>query len=74
MIQAVAADGWSAAAGKVELTRVRRDPDGVRPSGGQGSHMLRALAEGDALAVIPGEVDWIEPGDLVHCLPLVGHS
>ena len=74
VIQAVAADGWSAAAGKVELTRVRRDPDGVRPSGGQGSHMLRALAEGDALAVIPGEVDWIEPGDLVHCLPLVGHS
>lgn len=74
LVDAVAAQGWPTVQGKVELTRVRRDPDGVRPSGGQGSHMLRALAEGDALAIVPSDVSQVCAGDIVRCLPLVGHS
>jgi molybdopterin molybdotransferase len=34
----------------------------VRASGGQGSHMLSALAAADALAVVPEGVDRLEPG------------
>ncbi len=74
LVDAVAACDWASAEDKVELTRVRTDPDGVRPSGGQGSHMLRALAQGDALAVIPAEVTQVRAGDHVRCLPLLGHS
>ena len=37
----------------------------VRLAGGQGSHVLSALAASDGLAVVPEEVDRIEPGDEV---------
>ena len=72
--EAVAGEAWSTVAGKVELTRVVETRDGVRPSGAQGSHVLGALAEATALAVVPAEVERVEPGDPVRCIPLLGQD
>jgi molybdopterin molybdotransferase len=72
--EAVADTGWPAAPGKVELTRVVESAGRVRPSGGQGSHVLGALSAATALAVVPADVDRVEPGDLVRCLPLLGQD
>ncbi|MFQ6173416.1 gephyrin-like molybdotransferase Glp [Oryzobacter sp. R7] len=69
---AVAAASWGTAPGKVELTRVVEDGGRVRPSGGQGSHVLGALAGATALAVVPAATDRVEEGDTVRCLPLLG--
>lgn len=69
--ESVAAQGWSSIEGRAEFTRVVLDADGVRPSGGQGSHMLGALAEATHLAVVNAETTQIQPGDVVHLLPLV---
>ncbi|GGB82070.1 molybdopterin molybdenumtransferase [Knoellia flava TL1] len=74
LVDGVAAQGWSSVPGKVELTRVVLGPDGVRPSGGQGSHMLGALADATHLAVVDAATTNIEPGDVVHLLPLVGQD
>ncbi|MFV0463541.1 MAG: gephyrin-like molybdotransferase Glp [Nostocoides sp.] len=78
-VAATASVGWPAAAGKLECTRVVLEPRtddrgglGIRPSGGQGSHMLGALADANALALVPPEVTRVEPGDLLQCLPLLG--
>ncbi len=38
----------------------------VRHSGGQGSHMLSAMASADALAIVPESIDRIEPGGEVE--------
>ena len=70
--EAVADAAWSAAPGKVELTRVVETKGRVRPSGGQGSHVLGALAGATALALVPADVAAVEPGDVLHCLPLLG--
>lgn len=72
--EAVAETGWSAAPGKVELTRVVEHGGHVRPSGGQGSHVLGALSAATALAVVPADVDRVEPGDRLRCLPLLGQD
>jgi molybdopterin molybdotransferase len=71
---AVAEVGWPAAPGKVELTRVVEVAGRVRPSGGQGSHVLGALSAATALAVVPADVERVEPGDRLRCLPLVGQD
>jgi molybdopterin molybdotransferase len=45
--------------------RIRRDGSGrlsLRLAGGQGSHVLSALAAADALAVVPEEVDELAAG------------
>ena len=72
--EAVAATAWNAAPGKVELTRVVEEQGRVRPSGGQGSHVLGALAGATALAVVPVEVTRVEEGDRLRCLPLLGQD
>jgi molybdopterin molybdotransferase len=74
LTQGVAAQGWSSVPGKVEFTRVALGAEGVRPSGGQGSHMLAALADATHLAVIDAGTSAIRPGDSVHLLPLVGQD
>ena len=71
---AVADAGWGAAPGKTELTRVVEAGGRVVPSGGQGSHVLGALAAATALAVVPTDVDRVLPGDRVRCLPLLGQD
>lgn len=72
--EGVAAEGWGTIEGRVEFTRVRIDADGVRRSGGQGSHMLGALADATHLAIVPAEVGEIRPGDRVQLLRLVGQD
>ncbi|MFW5469080.1 gephyrin-like molybdotransferase Glp [Knoellia sp. CPCC 206435] len=74
MASALAAQGWSSVEGKVELTRVVLQADGVRPSGGQGSHMLGALAEATHLAVVDAATAEVREGDTVRLLPLVGQD
>ena len=71
---AVADTAWAAAPGKVELTRVVETDGRVRPSGGQGSHVLGALSAATALAVVPADVDRVEPGDRLRCIPLLGQD
>ncbi len=71
--QAVAGVGWPTSPGRAEMTRVVDSGGTVRPSGGQGSHVLGALADATALAMVPAEVEQIQPGDTVRCLPLLGH-
>jgi molybdopterin molybdotransferase len=72
--EAVAEVGWGAAPGKVELTRVVESAAGVRPSGGQGSHVLGALAAATALALVPADVDRVVPGLRLRCIPLLGQD
>ncbi|MFC7491252.1 MULTISPECIES: gephyrin-like molybdotransferase Glp [unclassified Knoellia] len=72
--EAMAAEGWSSIGGKVEFTRVVLGADGARPSGGQGSHMLGALAEATHLAVVDAETTQIRPGDTVQLVSLVGEN
>ena len=52
-----------------DLGNPLRDDHGrlrVRHAGGQGSHMLSAMASADALAIVPESVDRIEPGGEVE--------
>ncbi|WP_299445670.1 gephyrin-like molybdotransferase Glp [uncultured Phycicoccus sp.] len=70
---AVAGEQWPVVREKVELTRVVEEAGVVRPSGGQGSHMLAALAEATALAMVPVGAAEVRVGDTVHCLPILGH-
>jgi molybdopterin molybdotransferase len=49
-------------------------PDGSRavtPVGGQGSHVVGALARSQSLVVVPPEVTRVEPGDVVAVLDLL---
>ncbi|MEO6791900.1 MAG: gephyrin-like molybdotransferase Glp [Ornithinibacter sp.] len=72
--ESVAATSWSTARGKVELTRVVEEGGAVRPSGGQGSHVLGALAGATALAVVPADADGVREGDPVRCIPILGQD
>ena len=58
----------------MEFLRVVLDDDKARLAGGQGSHMLGALAAADALAVIPAEVTEVRAGEALECLPLLGRE
>lgn len=73
-LPAVAAEPLSSVPGKMEFLRVVLDDDRARLAGGQGSHMLGALAAADALAVIPPEVTQVRAGDPIECLPLLGRE
>ncbi len=59
--------------GRTEMTRVVERDGVVVPSGGQGSHVLGALAGATALAVVPADVATVEEGQALRCLPLLGH-
>jgi len=73
-VPAVAAEPFTSVRGKMEFLRVVLDDDRARLAGGQGSHMLGALAEADALAVIPEDVTEVRAGDELECLPLLGRE
>ncbi|MDQ4097547.1 MAG: molybdopterin molybdotransferase MoeA [Actinomycetota bacterium] len=73
-VPAVADESFTSVPGKMEFVRVVLDDDRVRLAGGQGSHMLGALAAADALAVVPPEVTEIHKGDELECLPLLGRE
>jgi molybdopterin molybdotransferase len=72
--EAVAGAAWPKVVGRAEMTRVVVEDGVARPSGGQGSHMLGALAEATALAVVPAEADGVREGDRLHCFPLLGRD
>ncbi|MDH6585295.1 molybdopterin biosynthesis enzyme [Streptomyces sp. SAI-133] len=42
----------------------------VRPVGGAGSHLVAALAQADALIVVPEDVESVEPGTEVEVVLL----
>jgi molybdopterin molybdotransferase len=73
-VSAVAAERFTSVPGKMEFLRVILEDDRARLAGGQGSHMLGALAAADALAVIPPEVTEVQQGDELECLPLLGRE
>jgi molybdopterin molybdotransferase len=73
-LPATAAEAMTSVPGKMEFLRVVLDDDRARLAGGQGSHMLGALAAADALAVIPEDVTRVEPGEPIECLPLLGRE
>ena len=68
-IDATADEGWSTDPAKVVFSRVALSTqDGrlrARPSGGQMSNVLSALARADAFAVVPVGTGAINPGDTV---------
>lgn len=73
-LPATADEQFTSVPGKMEFVRVVLDDDRARLAGGQGSHMLGALAAADALAVIPPEVTEVHQGDSLECLPLLGRE
>ena len=74
LVTAVATDGWTAPAGKVQFARVvlSHNDSGytVSIAGLQGSHALGSLSTANALAVIPAQVTSVRAGDKVRCHPL----
>ena len=73
-LTAVAAEPMRSVPGKMEFLRVVLDDDRARLAGGQGSHMLGALAAADALAVVPADVTEVRAGETLECLPLLGRE
>jgi molybdopterin molybdotransferase len=73
-VPAVAMESFDSVPGKMEFVRVILDDDRARLAGGQGSHMLGALAAADALAVVPEDVTAVAAGDELMCLPLLGRE
>ena len=65
-----------AAGGKTTLLRVVLEPDAdglrARPAGNQNSGVVRALADADALAIVPERAE-LAPGDPVDVVPLAPH-
>jgi molybdopterin molybdotransferase len=74
VVRAVLVDTLLSPAGKRQFARGHLAvEDGryvVRPAGGQGSHMLGALAKANALVVIPEDVTEVKPGTAVAVLRL----
>jgi molybdopterin molybdotransferase len=73
-LPAVAGASWSSAAGKGEFTRVRLEEGVAVPVGVQGSHVLGAMAQANALAIVPAETVSVSPGDALTCVRLLGQD
>ena len=67
-----AAAGWTSVPGKTEFTRVTLRRGVMTPASGQGSHMVGALSDANALAIVPPEVTSVAEGDVLSCLRMVG--
>ena len=74
VVRAVLADSLPSPAGKRQFARghlsVEEGRYVVRPAGGQGSHMLGALAKANALVVVHEDVTEMKPGTAVAVLRL----
>ena len=57
-------------AGRRQFLRGRYTDGKVRPVGGAGSHLVAALAQADALIVVPEETESVEPGTQVEVVLL----
>lgn len=67
-LRAVVEQGWRSPAGRAQFARVqvRCDATGrlvVRPNARQGSHHLGELAQANALAMVPADVEVVDVGD-----------
>lgn len=65
---AIAREGWRAPRERRQYMPVRFVDDGAvvpATSGGSGSHLMARLAAAEALAVVPADVERVEPGDTV---------
>jgi molybdopterin molybdotransferase len=73
-VKAMCTEGFSSPPGKRQYARARLDQSGdwaeVRPVGGPGSHLLRSLAQANALIVVPEEVVEVSAGDEVDVMVL----
>ncbi|MFF4032184.1 gephyrin-like molybdotransferase Glp [Streptomyces sviceus] len=56
--------------GRRQFLRGRYDDGRVSPVGGAGSHLVAALAQADALIVVPEDVESVEPGTEVEVVLL----
>ncbi|WP_211341640.1 molybdopterin molybdotransferase MoeA [Myceligenerans xiligouense] len=63
-----AAIGWKSPRGREQVVPVHVLPHGVEPTGD--GHHLSALIAADALAVVPADVEKVDPGDPVPVIPL----
>lgn len=77
LIRAELVEPVTKSAGRRAFLRVRLEPDPERASGwraslagGQGSHVISALAEANGLAIVPEEVDALPAGALVDVMVL----
>jgi molybdopterin molybdotransferase len=68
-VRARAVQAWKSPPGKRQFARGFLDESGVRPVGGQGSHLVADLAGANCLVVVPEEVARVEVGDEVECFP-----
>ena len=75
MLRLPASAAWSTPPGRRQYLPAaldRSDPARwtVRPAtaGGSGSHLAGGLARAEAYAVVPGDIDRVEPGDLVDVM------
>jgi molybdopterin molybdotransferase len=76
-LSAIASQPLRKRAGRVDYQRGRYaiDPQGllrVESAGGQGSHLLGALARSNCLIVLPREATEVEAGAAVEIIPLQG--
>jgi molybdopterin molybdotransferase len=73
-VKAMCTEAFSSPPGKRQYARARLDQSGdwaeVRPVGGPGSHLLRNLAQANALIVVPEEVVEVSAGDEVDVMVL----
>lgn len=62
--------GWRSPAGRTQVVPVTVDGSGVAPVAGRagGSHRVRSLADATGFAVVPPEVELVEPGDLLEVI------
>lgn len=70
VLSATAAEPLPGARRGVRLLPVRRSPEGMRPAGHSRPHMMRGLADADALAIVPPR--GVAAGEPVECLPVPG--
>ena len=63
----VAAEGWKTPPGRRQYIPVVLTADGARPAHrlGSGSHLVASLHLAEALAVVPADVEAVEPGDVL---------
>ncbi|MGN8244427.1 molybdopterin molybdotransferase MoeA [Cellulomonas soli] len=74
-VTAVVEDGWRTPPGRAQVMPVRfgtgEQPRVRRATpGGSGSHLVARLALADGLALVPAEVDEVEPGDRLTVMRL----
>ncbi len=72
-VQARVLDGWGSPPDRAQFVRVllggEPGAQTIRSAGGQGSHVLQALADADGLAYVPADVARVEAGDVLTYRP-----